>query len=177
LVSDYAHLDLFTGAAAFSTWLTRIAINEALARVKHHSRTENIAEDVLTPDWRSGTSILPTPEDDLSRRQLARLLEAAIDELPEVCRVTLMLREVEGLSTAEAAACLSISEEAVRVRLHRARTLLRHELVEKVGTVAPDVWGFAGERCRRISVEVLAVLEALPKKTSRTAIGSTGVGR
>jgi RNA polymerase sigma-70 factor, ECF subfamily len=175
-VCAYAHLEQFTGAAAFSTWLTRIAINEALARVKNHSRTQSITGDVLTPDWRSGTAIFPTPEDDLSRRQLARLLEAAIDELPEICRVALILREVEGLSTAETAACLAISEEAVRARLHRARTLLRHELVEKIGTAAPDVWGFAGERCRRISVEVLAALEALPN-TSRTAIRSAGVGR
>jgi RNA polymerase sigma-70 factor, ECF subfamily len=173
-VCAYAHLEQFSGAAAFSTWLTRIAINEALARVKNHSRTQSIAGDVLTPDWRSGTSVFPSPEDDLSRRQLARLLEAAIDELPEICRVPLILREVQGLSTAETAACLAISEEAVRTRLHRARALLRHGLAERIGSAALDVWSFAGERCRRISVEVPAALEALPTNTSRTAIRFAG---
>jgi RNA polymerase sigma-70 factor (ECF subfamily) len=74
-VCAYAHLQQFTGAAAFSTWLTRIVINEALARVKNHTRTQNLVSDQQNPDWSSGTAAFPSPEDDLARRQLAKLLE------------------------------------------------------------------------------------------------------
>jgi RNA polymerase sigma-70 factor (ECF subfamily) len=161
-VCAYTHLRQFAGAAAFSTWLTRIVINEALARNKHHGRALSLASDGHAPAFCSGTAGFVTPEDDVSRRELAQLLESAIDELPEICRVALILREVEGLSTAEAAECLSISEEAVRTRLHRARALLRDELVQRFGAAAPEVWSFAGERCRRITARVLAAIEAPP---------------
>jgi RNA polymerase sigma-70 factor, ECF subfamily len=167
-VCAYAKLEQFAGAAALSTWLTRIVINEALARIKSRGRLQSLVNDDQAADLGLAAAVLPSPEDDMSRRQLTKLLEAAIDELPELCRVALILREVEGLSTAETAACLAISEEAVRARLHRARALLRDELVERVGTAAPDVWSFAGERCRRITARVLAALEA-PPHTSKTA--------
>jgi RNA polymerase sigma-70 factor (ECF subfamily) len=172
-VCAYAHLQQFAGAAAFSTWLTRIVINEALARIKNSGRVRSLDGDEHAPNWHSGATAFANPEDDLSRRELANLLEAAIDELPEICRVALILREVEGLSTAETAACLSITEEAVRARVHRARTLLRQELARRFGDVAPEVWSFAGERCRRITARVLAVLEP-PRSSSRTTIAAAG---
>src|SRR5688572_22893024 len=111
-VCAYAHLEQFAGASAFSTWLTRIAINEALARRKNEGRARDLPASRSAPDWRSGTTAIANPEDDASRRELGNILEAAIDDLPESCRVTLVLREIEGLSTAEVAACLEISEEA-----------------------------------------------------------------
>jgi RNA polymerase sigma-70 factor, ECF subfamily len=157
-VCAYAHLDQFAGASAFSTWLTRIVINEALARRKSADRARALDASVSAPDWRSGTAAIGNPEDDAARRELAGLLEAAIDELPERYRVALVLREIEGLSTAETAACLSISEEAVRVRLHRARALLRADLRGRVGSSAPDVWGFGGERCRHLVTRVIGLI-------------------
>jgi RNA polymerase sigma-70 factor, ECF subfamily len=172
-VCAYAHLQQFAGNAAFSTWLTRIVINEALARIKNSGRVRSLDGDEHAPDWPSNAGAFANPEDDLSRRELASLLEAAIDELPEICRVALILREIEGLSTAETAACLSITEEAVRARVHRARTLLRHELARRFGDVASEVWSFAGERCRRITTRVLAALEP-PRNASRTTIAADG---
>jgi RNA polymerase sigma-70 factor (ECF subfamily) len=157
-VTAYAHLDQFAGAAAFSTWLTRIVINEGLARRKRADRARKLDVCPSAPDWRSGTATITNPEDDASRRELAGLLEAAIDELPETYRVTLVLREIEGLSTAEAAACLAISEEAVRVRLHRARALLRADLRGRFGPSAPEVWSFGGDRCRRLVSRVIELI-------------------
>jgi RNA polymerase sigma-70 factor, ECF subfamily len=159
-VCAYARLDQFAGASAFSTWLTRIVINEGLARRKSAERARRIDVRPSAPDWRSGTTAIANPEDDASRRELASLLEAAIDELPESYRVTLVLREIEGLSTAEAAACLAISEEAVRVRLHRARALLRADLRGRVGASAPEVWGFGGDRCRLLAQRVIGMVTA-----------------
>jgi RNA polymerase sigma-70 factor (ECF subfamily) len=156
----YACLDQFAGASAFSTWLTRIVINEGLARRKSAERARKQDVRPSAPDWRSGTTAIANPEDDASRRELASLLEAAIDELPESYRVTLVLREIEGLTTAEAAACLAISQEAVRVRLHRARALLRADLRGRVGASAADVWGFGGDRCRLLAQRVIGMLTA-----------------
>lgn len=170
-VCAYTNLQQFAGAAAFSTWLTRIVINEALARIKSHVRVQRLVSDEQTPAFCSGTAVFATPEDDLSRRELATLLEAAIDDLPEICRAALILREVEGLSTAETAACLSISEEAVRARLYRARALLRNDLAQRVGAAAPDVWSFAGERCLRISAKVMTAIEAPPRRRAGAGAG------
>ena len=159
-VAAYANLSQFEGAAKFSTWLTRIAINEGLQRIRARKRAlELLAGDPFL-DWRSGTASAHTPEENVSTRQLGRLLEAAIDALPEACRVAVMLREIEGLSTAETATCLGLSEEAVRVRIHRARELLRDALYEKVGTGSAEVFPFAGTRCQRMLENVMERLAA-----------------
>ena len=159
-VFSYANLSQFAGASAFSTWLTRIVINEALARQRREGQARDLATDECAPDWRAGSSRFPSPEDDASRRELTSLLEAAIDGLPETCRIVLVLREVEGLSTTETAQCLSISEGAVRSRMHRARSLLREDLRHRVGAAAADVFRFEGERCDRMVRNVLAQLGA-----------------
>lgn len=156
-VNAYAHLGQFAASAAFSTWLTRIAINEALARLRCAMRTRGFSPDAPGLEW-CAASLPPTPEDDVSRRELALLLEAAIDRLPRPCRIALVLREMEGLSTGEIAVCLGISEEAVRTRLHRTRALLREELAERIGTEAEEVFPFGGARCDAIVGRVLAAL-------------------
>ena len=93
--------------------------------------------------------------------ELARALEAAIDALPETYRAIVVLREIEGMSVQEAAECLAISEEAARVRLHRARTMLREELWQRAGSALTDVFAIGGERCAAIVTRVqLAMLPA-----------------
>jgi RNA polymerase sigma-70 factor (ECF subfamily) len=159
-LSAYAHLHQFAGHSAFSTWLTRIVINEALARYRAQRRVRDLESGELAPDWCAGAS-LRSPEDDVSRAELVDLLETAIDSLPETYRAIIVLRELEGLSTQEAAECLSISEEAARVRLHRARTLLREALWQRVGAAADEVFSFGGERCNRIVERVLARIRAM----------------
>lgn len=167
-LSAYTHLDQFAGQARFSTWLTRITLNEALAR---RGRRARLAEVNLeeAPEETSVTMRRPlsTPEEHASTRELTGLLEAAVDELPELYRVVFMMREVQELSTAETAACLDLSEEAVKVRLHRAKGMLREALFSRVGARAPDTFAFLGARCDRIVASVLARLPTLPRRESR----------
>ena len=158
-LSAYAHLHQFAGHSPFSTWLTRIVINEALARYRARHRVRDLESGALAPDWCAGAS-MRSPEDHVSGAELVGLLESAIDALPESYRSIIVLRELEGCSTQEAAECLSISEEAARVRLHRARTLLRESLWQSVGAAADEVFSFGGERCNRIVERVLACLRA-----------------
>lgn len=129
-VRAYEHLGQFEGRASFSTWVTRIAFYEALARTRKAKRwvaLENSGgESMAEADRRQSES--ETPEAQAMRGQLGQMLEAAVDGLPEAYRSVFVLREVEQLSTSETAECLELSEEAVKTRLHRSRALLRREL-------------------------------------------------
>ena len=153
-VSAYTHLGQFAGNARFSTWLVKIAIHEAFARRRRQHRRV----DLVTETGGDGMHKLPAsqadPEEKLSRRELGGLLEAAIDALPEIYRLVFVLREVQELSTAEAAACLEVSEEVVKTRLHRARALLRDELYARMGAPA-DVFEFQAPRCDRVVAGVM----------------------
>ncbi len=86
------------------------------------------------------------------------LLEEAIDRLPSGHRVVYMLREIEQLSTAETAQALGIQEDAVKVRLHRARLALRRALEERLGEATPHAFGFLAPRCDRVVEAVLAAI-------------------
>jgi RNA polymerase sigma-70 factor, ECF subfamily len=152
-LSAYAHLDQFQGASAFSTWLTRIALNEALARVRQRSRLVPVEH---VPEEDEGMRIEPqNPEERTADRELARMVERAVDGLPDHYRSVFMLREIEGMSTAETAAALAVSEDVVKVRLHRARLSLRDELYAQAGAAAADSFTFLGRRCDRMVGEVL----------------------
>jgi RNA polymerase sigma-70 factor (ECF subfamily) len=153
----FAHLDQFAGSARLSTWLTSIAVHEALHRRRSAGRAPlalvECADEVAdVSDAGEG------PEAALDRRELTRLLERTIDALPEIYRTVLVLRDVQELDTSETAACLGISAETVRVRLFRARALARAELLERTGTAAGDVFAFDGARCDRIVSVVMARL-------------------
>ncbi|HEU4382011.1 MAG TPA: RNA polymerase sigma factor [Anaeromyxobacteraceae bacterium] len=148
----YAHLGQFRGAAAFSTWLTRIALNEALARLRRGSRP-GLPRAVEEDDLMGST--LEDPERRTSDRELGRMLEEAVDRLPEGYRRVFVLRQVDGMSTAEAAAVLEVSEEVVKVRLHRAHLALRDLLYARAGPAAPGIFTFLGARCDRMVACVL----------------------
>ena len=149
----YVNADQFAGRSSLSTWLTRIALNEALGRVRRRGR--DVSDVNAVHDWRSGSNMAPDPEDQVSRRELARLLESAVDRLPENYRVVFALRELEGLDGNEVADTLGITAESVRVRLHRARAMLRDELYTTVGSCADEVFSFGGAHCDRIVARVL----------------------
>jgi len=162
-VRAFGQLARFEGRSQWSTWVTRIAVNEALARVRRRGRFVDtdvqdfeLREDGgMTPeDSRSVTP--PGPEDLASARELGALLERAVDALPDIYRVVFVLREAEGLSTSDTAASLGITEELVKVRLHRARAELRRWLDERVGAVTRDLYGFHLSRCDRVVAAVLA---------------------
>ncbi len=154
-VRAYANLGQFAGLAKFSTWLTRIAVNEALARVRMRKRLVYLPEDTGGIGMNIYTSKTPDPEENALAKELSSVLEEAVDSLPEAYRSVFMLRQIEDMSTAETAECLDISEEAVKVRLFRARALLRDELCSRIGSAAPDAFAFDGLRCDRIVTAVL----------------------
>ncbi len=164
----YQHLRQFSGHAQFSTWLTRIAVHESLARLRQWKRT---AETPATDDpWRwtmdSFESSAPLPDEQVLSAETRAVLESAIDSLPDSYRLVFVLREVEGMSTAETAAALELTEETVKVRLHRGRHMLRRELYERVGEAGPEAFRFMGERCDRVVRIVLGLLS--PDSRSRS---------
>jgi RNA polymerase sigma-70 factor (ECF subfamily) len=151
-VSAYQHLDQFAGRARFATWLTKIAVHEALARVRRRARVEVPLDE---EDVTMASSPVPSPEHQASAGETTRLLERSIDALPPDYRTVFVMREVEQLDTAESAACLGVSEDVVKTRLHRARAMLRRDLFERAGLTKGEVFRFARPRCDRIVARVL----------------------
>jgi RNA polymerase sigma-70 factor (ECF subfamily) len=160
-VKAFQHLDQFAGRAQFTTWLTRIAVNEALARKHAAGRIEEW--DAMSEHRREETltSREPDPEAEAASGELNRLLERSIDSLPESYRTVVMLRDVEEMSTSETAECLSISEDNVKVRLHRGRALLRKQLYARAGSSAKEAFPFHAVRCDHVVAAVFARLSAM----------------
>lgn len=161
-VNAYLNLGQFARRAKFSTWLTKIAVYEALARVRRRRRA---AIDPL-PVTDEGEDMLPSEAPDAEHRVYARqmqgFVESAIEAMPEVYRTTFVLREIEGLSVSEVAACLDISTDTVKTRVHRARARLREELCRRAGASAAEVFPFHLSRCDRV---VAAVMSRLPQSS------------
>jgi RNA polymerase sigma-70 factor (ECF subfamily) len=140
-VRAYANLRGFRRESSFGTWLTRIAVNEALARVRRRESTESMAEDQAEArDEPSGSPQMPTPEQMAAQVELKGVLETLVDALPVLYRSAFVLRYVEGLSVKETAECLQTSEEATKMRTHRARALLRRHLKERLGIVSSEIF-------------------------------------
>lgn len=151
----YAKLDQFKGEAAFSTWLVRIGVNEAL----QHLRRERQMQRHTDPEVRAERlNQLPdggmNPEQKAMQEQNHRLLEAAIDKLPEAYRSVYMLREVEGMDVAGVAQSLGLSEGNVKVRLHQAKAMLKETLMS-VETATP-AFEFGNKHCDRLVAWVMA---------------------
>jgi RNA polymerase sigma-70 factor, ECF subfamily len=162
-VSAYAHLDQFAGTAKFSTWLTKITVNEALARIRQGARFVDIDNNFERSEegMKELGSDRSNPERQAASRELGELLESSIDDLPHDQRTVFVLREVEGLSTAETAECLGISEELVKVRLHRAKSRLRVGIFERVGEAAREAFEFYAPRCDRVVAAVFERIDLL----------------
>jgi len=162
-VRAYEHLDQFAGRAKFSTWLTRIAVHEALARQRRGNRyqeLEPMSEREGDPMDRFA-SMTPNPEQQASNSEIRRLLEEAVEKLPDSYRVVFMLRDVEEMSTIDAAEALEITEENVKIRLHRARVLLRKNLYARAGIERKEAFNFNAVRCDRV---VKNVFERIQKQ-------------
>lgn len=157
-VNAYLNLGQFAERARFATWLTKIAVYESLARVKRRRRA---ALDPL-PDSEEGGVMLRSQAPDAEHRVYAEemkgLVESAIEALPEVYRTTFVLRAIEGLSVSEVAACLDITTDTVKTRLHRARARLRDELCRRVRARADDIFPFHLSRCDRVVATVMGQL-------------------
>jgi len=154
-VRAYEHLSQFEGRAKFSTWLTKIAIYEGYARVRRfdYRNVDNVSK--LEDEGVDVKSKERDPEQQAFNDEIKRLLERAFDAIPDDYRSVFMLREIEGLSTAETAECLEISEENVKTRLHRARVLLQRELYSAAGATAATAFQFLGARCDRVVARVM----------------------
>ena len=153
----YTHLSDFNGDAAFSTWLLRIAANEALMRIRKNSKLTLVADP---PELEILPMSQPDPEERAERREWATLLEQAVDALPDLYRSVFVLRELEDLSTADAARVLGVTEDSVKTRLHRARGLVREALYARVGKSAEEAFPFHAPRCDRVVNAVLARIAA-----------------
>jgi RNA polymerase sigma-70 factor (ECF subfamily) len=155
-VRAFEHLQQFEGRAKFSTWLTKIAVYEAYARGRGRERlsdSETYWEDLIAATDRS-------PEERTFDSEMRSLLESAIDSLPEEHRAVFILRDVEGMSTAETADILNLTEENVKVRLFRARAAIRRQLFERAGAASWQAFQFLGARCDRIVQRVLERIES-----------------
>jgi len=159
-VNAFTHLDQFEKRATFSTWLTRIAIYEALGRRRRSRPAASLSEDEDGEAIPLMDTARPDPERQAYASELKTLIEDAVDALPENYRAVFMLREVEGLSTAETAEGLDLGEEAVKTRLHRARAMLRRELYARAGGNTADAFTFHLSRCDRVVEGVFARLRA-----------------
>ncbi len=160
-VNAYINLHQFAGRAKFSTWLTRIAVHEALNRARKQSRIAWPAEDAQEDPMERIASPGVDPERQAFAGELGTLLERAVDDLPESYRTVFVMRDVEGLSTSETAECLDLSEEAVKTRLHRAKSMLRDMLYDRAGLAAPTAFSFHLSRCDRIVAAVFALIRAM----------------
>lgn len=158
-INAFVHLKQFERRAQFSTWLTRITLYEALARRRKKRPEESLSmhdDDLHETPAAPLSSADASPERQAYGRELARLLEDAVDALPETYRAVFMLREIEGLSTAETAEGLGVGEEAVKTRLHRAKAMVRETLTGRLGGAAAQAFQFHAVRCDRVVGAVLA---------------------
>lgn len=165
-IQAFRALDGFRGESSFSTWLVRIAANQALMRLRRRTRRA----EVLPMDHENGAFLMEQipadealePEREAMNRELRRMLEGRIDALPELYRTVFMMRAVEEMSVEETAAALDMPEATVRTRFFRARAMLRGSLEHEVEHALGGVFAFDGARCDRIVANVIAALGKPP---------------
>ena len=161
-VRAFTHLEQFRGDSNLSTWLSRIAMNEALGRLRRQrpgvewSELEKSAPQAQIIPFPLASS--DDPEKSMAQREIRDVVEHAIDELPEPFRLVFITRVIEGMNVEETAEILGLKPETVKTRLHRARNLLRDNVERKIGPVVMEAFPFAGRRCERLTEAVLTRL-------------------
>jgi RNA polymerase sigma-70 factor (ECF subfamily) len=158
-VRAFTHLECFRGDSSLATWLSRIAMNEALGRLRRQrpgvewsSLPQGVLEAQIIQFPRAASD---DPEKSMSMRQIQHVVEHAIDELPEAFRLVFITRVIEGMNVEETAEILGLKPETVKTRLHRARAMLRDNVEKKIGPVVMEAFPFAGKRCERLTDTVL----------------------
>jgi RNA polymerase sigma-70 factor, ECF subfamily len=162
-VRAFTHFDGFEGAASLSTWLSRIALNEALGRQRRRRTTvdfDSLADSLTMSDSSRSNDLLSrfgldNPEGFVARAEIRHLLEQAVDRLPQPFRTVFVLRAIEQMSVEEVAVALAIPKDTVKTRFHRAKRLLRQALGAEIAALLQDAFPFAGARCDRIMRRVL----------------------
>jgi RNA polymerase sigma-70 factor, ECF subfamily len=160
----FQHLANFRGDSGLGTWLTRITINEALGRKRKQKITVELSKT------QEESRVIPFPgmslgnlEAEVGNREMRRLIERAIDSLPDAFRVVFVLREIEQMSVEQTARHLDLKPETVKTRLHRARRLLRTDLEKQFGSGLREAYAFDGWRCDRLTNRVLSVIQPATK--------------
>lgn len=160
-LAAFRRLDSFRGGSAFSTWITRIAINNALM----HQRRKRPEQEYDTVTESEAPSVLPFPgqspetaESHLGRNQLRRILEEVVDGLPHELRLVFVLSETEGMTNREIARDLELSPITVKTRLFRARRWIRTDLEHRVKGGFDAIFPFDGARCANMAERVVQIL-------------------
>ena len=158
-VRAFTHLESFRGDSSLSTWLSRIAMNEALGRLRRRRpavELDSLPQGALEAEIiQFPFSAAADPEKSMAQREIQAVVEHAIDELPEAFRLVFITRVIEGMNVEETAEILSLKPETVKSRLHRARSMLRNIVEKKIGPVVMEAFPFAGKRCERLTDAVL----------------------
>jgi RNA polymerase sigma-70 factor (ECF subfamily) len=159
-VRALTHLHGFRGDSSLSTWLSRIAMNEAMGRLRgQHSMLQRDSLLQQQPEAEiiefPVASASSDPEKSTAQREIQRFVEHAIDELPEPFRLVFITRVMEETNVEETAQLLGLKPETVKTRLHRARAMLRENVEKKIGPVVLEAFPFAGRRCERLTEAVL----------------------
>jgi RNA polymerase sigma-70 factor (ECF subfamily) len=164
-VRSFEKLNDFVGPDGFASWLGQIVVNEALGRLRRQARVvslEDYADESDTGRRKSPGAMMKSQEIDPERLaasgELRRLIEKAIDALPDDFRTVFIMRAVEGMSVIETAAYLDVRQETVKTRFHRAKKQIQESLGAQCDALMPSVFGFAGQRCDRIVDVVLTRL-------------------
>jgi RNA polymerase sigma-70 factor (ECF subfamily) len=160
----FQHLSDFRGEASLSTWLTRIALNEALRRLRRRRPILDAKsiEAIYNSDDDFATSLgsrALDPEATTAVVDVRHAIESAIDALPEPFRIVFVMRDIEEVSIEETALRLKLRPQTVKTRLHRARKLLREALHEADVSSLTGTFPFGGDRCERLTLSVLDRLE------------------
>jgi RNA polymerase sigma-70 factor, ECF subfamily len=157
----FQSLHEYQGKAPLSAWLAKITMNEALGRLRGKGAATNVISFDEPEEGEEANymaqmfSSFPDPEQSAARAEVRRLLESAIDGLPDAYRMVFILFGVEEMSVAETAQCLDVEPATVKTRYHRARKLLQQHLASLVDSSAGDAYSFDGARCDRIVRGVL----------------------
>jgi RNA polymerase sigma-70 factor (ECF subfamily) len=158
----FSKISKFRGTALLSTWLTRIVLNEAIGRKRKQRPTVSLddldsVQGMSAQIIRFPTMIVETdPERLTAQSEIRKLLENAIDALPESFRLVFVMRDVQEMTIEETASTLGIRPETVKTRLHRARRLLRQSLDGRLASTLKGTFPFEGARCDRITNFVLS---------------------
>ena len=162
-VRAFTGLDMFRGDAAFGTWITRIAMNESLGRLRKQRPSvdwatygENRTQAQIIDFPVSAAS--PDPEKTMAQGEIRAVLETAIDQLPDSFRVVFIARVVEGMTVEETADLFSLKAETVKTRLHRARALLRDALESQLGPALTSTFPFGGRRCEAMTEKIVGLI-------------------
>jgi RNA polymerase sigma-70 factor (ECF subfamily) len=160
-LSAYRGMAQFRGEAALSTWLSRLVINECLARIRRHARRQNVIP-MVAPSHELDTEIdamasqqHEQPDKAAARAEMRALLERKLDDLPDAFRAVFVMRVVEEMSVEETALCLALPEATVRTRHFRARSMLREALAQEMDMAERDVFEFGGRHCDRVVAAVM----------------------